>query len=120
MLRPSTELLADLFDHAKSVIIRSGIANDHDAEQIASDLCSAISEAWGGQIIYVGKEAQFRVARRDAELWRDFTGDNHPELAAKYNISVQTVYRRLAIIRSAIEADTQLDLLSAPQSEETG
>jgi Mor family transcriptional regulator len=62
----------------------------------------------GGGQIYVPLDA----ARRNAEIYKAFTGDNHFELARRYHTTVNSVYR---IIRQerARRSVKQLSLMEA-------
>ena len=44
---------------------------------------------WAGQLAYFPVD---RV-RRDALIYDEFAGDNHSELARRYHVSVQTIYK---------------------------
>jgi Mor family transcriptional regulator len=44
---------------------------------------------YGGGQIYVPMD----TARRNAEIYKAFTGDNHFELARRYHMSVSSVYK---------------------------
>ena len=86
------EFLADLFDHTKDILVRGGITSDR-AEEIATEVCSNMLLTWGGQQIYFPRGLHVRVSERDLKLYDDFNGTNHNELASKYNVSVQWVYK---------------------------
>lgn len=86
------EFLADLHDHTKDILVRSGIAADR-AEEIAGEVCSNMLLTWGGQQIYFPRGIHVRISKRDMELYDNFNGTNHNDLAAKYNVSVQWVYK---------------------------
>lgn len=63
------------------------------AEEFGQDCADDIAEAWGGQNFYIPMDMIGKARSRDAELYDKFTGDNHAELAIKYNLSTQHVYR---------------------------
>ena len=72
-----------------------------------------LAEDWGGSSVYIPKNLASRFRRRDAELFRAFTGHNIEELARKYGLTRQRVYAILKAER-ARRAHAQLSLPGLP------
>jgi len=108
------ELLRDLADQANSLLSDYGVSTDV-AEQVGCALADHLAQHWGGQLINFPKDACFKVAQRDLDIWTEFNGRNHPYLAQKYNLSQRAIYdivRRMK--RQAME--DQIDLFD-PDSD---
>ena len=66
------------------------------AEKAGQQVAERLRVQWGGQHVYVSKDKP----RRDAAIYAAFTGDNHHELATRFNLSVGAVY---SIIKAEME-----------------
>lgn len=107
--RDAPELLADLVDRCVAICHAKGVdANTADA--IALALEEEMSACWGGQVIYFPKGARMRVAERHLQIYREFTGHNHAELAQRYDISMHWVYAIIKRVGGEIRAKKQLDM----------
>lgn len=80
------------------------------AEIVATEIVVLYSHLWGGQLAYFPKTPAVILSQRNQQLYDDFNGRNHAEVAAKYGLSVQAVYRIVKRIRVAIIARDQGDL----------
>ena len=87
------ELLSDiagkisLFAHTEY-----GLPKD-TADVFGERIADLIAEEWGGQSLYIPIGLARRRAVRNERILEEFTGDNVPQLARKYGMSIQTVYR---------------------------
>lgn len=89
-----SELLRDFADKATELAKDFGLSVEK-AEELGNRMKIMLSEDWGGQMLYIPMTAG-RIAQREARnvaIRREFTGDNVADLAAKYRLSVHTVYR---------------------------
>lgn len=90
------ELLASVEAHVATQI-RTELATSGltiiRMESMASGIGKRIAEnlrhTWGGQLVYFPVDR----SRRDAQVYEEFTGDNHAELARTYHVCVQTIYK---------------------------
>ncbi len=67
------------------------------AKDFGRRVADMLAEDWGGASVYIPKNLASHFRRRDAELYRAFTGDNVQELAQKYGLTQQRIY---AIIKA--------------------
>lgn len=110
LMHDAPEMLMDLFDAVSLKAQQAGI--DHDtADQIALDAVDELSECWAGQQLYFAKGVNMRLRKRDLNIYQDFTGNNHADLASKYNVSVVWVYAVIKKVKQQIESETQGSLL---------
>lgn len=87
-----TELLQDLAAKLERTAQEQlGVGSDK-ARRFATEAVGLIADDWGGQLIYVPMNAVGRRTQRNLQIWREFKGDNHAELATRHNLCVQRVY----------------------------
>lgn len=75
-------------------------------ENLGRVVSSRLAEEWGGQLVYI----PMNIGRRNARIYDAFTGDNVHELAKKFRLSVQRVYKIIADER----AQRRMPQLSLP------
>lgn len=100
-------------DAARAEIARIGKAPGDAPRRIALAVTDYLVSAWGGAQVYVPKD----LARRNARIFDDFTGDNIRDLAVKYKISDPWIYRIIASERERRRMK-QLTLPGLPGLEE--
>lgn len=107
-----TELMQDLADKvselAQSML---GIPGPR-AKVFATEVAGAIADDWGGQSVYIPMEMVGRLSERNLKIYREFTGNNVPELAMRYKLSVQQIYVIIKVQRD-LHAPKQLSLLDS-------
>jgi Mor family transcriptional regulator len=104
--RQACELIADLSATLTESLVAKGMANDAAAE-IGSDVADKVAEHWGGQNVYFPFDL---AARRNAQIYAKFTGDNQDKLATEFGTSVQHIYRVIKI-QKAIEMASRQPML---------
>lgn len=104
------ELLIDLAKRIEQQLIEKGLTNTDNARQFAIELSQSVAKDWGGQQVYIPKNLSSILNERDYAIYQDFNGRNHAELAKKYNVSVQWVYKIINKIHSKAYNKIQGDL----------
>lgn len=61
------------------------------AEVVGEEGALAIAERFGGQYVYLSKLESLQRKDRNAAIRQAFNGRNYRELAAKYNLSTQSI-----------------------------
>jgi len=97
------EFLADLFDIVSRLGQQQGLNKD-EADELADLIVDDVCDEWGGLPIYIGKGTHMKLSQRDLDVYREFTGDNHQELAHQYGISKVWVYAILRRVKRQLEA----------------
>ena len=93
------ELLIDLAEQC-SVALRETAGLDNDkAEQVGREIADRMASHWGGQNIYFPMGLSYKLSQRDRQIYDDFTGANHSELARKYGVSLQWIYKIVKTVR---------------------
>lgn len=95
------ELLRDLADQVAVKIAELGVDNEKCAD-IGFAVAEHIREHWGGQPIYLPKGVQYDFSRRDLEVFEQFNGHNHAELAREYNLTVMRIYQIIKAVRAEL------------------
>lgn len=91
--RQGKAMLLDLRDHACQLLKNLKSVDALAADQISNELMYQISQHWGGQSIYIIKDDTFQAEERDIQIYKEFNGHNHTELAKKYDLTEVYIYR---------------------------
>lgn len=97
-------------------LIVEDVCNTHGAEElapaIAFDVIERLRLHWGGADLYLPKATLWALGRRDAEIYRKFTGTNVPALAREYSLTERQIYAIIARCRKAHIDRTQIKMFS--------
>lgn len=100
-------------EELKIQLARRGLLDDTQRQKVASDigrqLADFLSLTWGGQQVYIPKDNK----RRAAIIYDEFDGTNVSELARKYGLCIQTIYKIIRSERQARSMTQQCSLLNA-------
>jgi Mor family transcriptional regulator len=107
------ELLADLALLTREFLIDRARMPADQAELLARELAEHVRRDWGGQIIYVPSGHGHDVAQRWQQIWAEFKGDNHADLARKFDCNVTHIYRIIRRLREIERRKTQGSLFPA-------
>ena len=111
--RQGKALLNDLRDLSARLLQNDVQLDQEFANQVANELAFQIAQHWGGQSVYIIKDDTFLADERDLKIYNECNGINHSELARKYKISVQYVYRIVKRVSEAERARRQPDLFAS-------
>lgn len=104
------ELLRELMAKTAAVLREKGGLAENVSNELAAAVVDMVRADLGGQLIYFPKGTMMDVQARDLDMWQDFNGHNHEELARKYDLAVPVVYDRLKKIKRHIMARHQTEL----------
>ena len=104
------ELVADLEDQAVACLMSVLPMERQQAVEVSKKLSHHLTSNWDGQLIYFPKNLLGRVSERDLKSYKEFNGKNHVELARKYDLTVQHIYRIVKEVGMAERAKNQGDL----------
>lgn len=97
------ELIADLEAQATACLLSIAPVDRDMATQISKQLAQHLTNNWRGQIIYFPKNHGGTLDERDKQIYAEFNGKNHQQLAKKYDLAVQQVYK---IVKAVGQAET--------------
>lgn len=109
-----TELLQDLSAKLKVLAVEFGMPETR-AHSFAQEAAGQVADDWGGQLVYVPMDLVGRNSMRNARIYAEFSGDNHANLASRYGLSVQAIYRILKVQRE-LRTPKQASLLNSAES----
>jgi len=95
------ELLIDLAQNIAHVLAELIELDQERGEHVGQEVANRMSAHWGGQLIYFPIGTAIKLSARDLAIWNDFTGQNHSDLARKYGVSLQWIYKIVKAMRQA-------------------
>lgn len=93
------ELLVELAQHTACTIKEVVEIDTAVADQIGEAVANRMMQIWGGQNVYFPMGMAWKVNQRDLEIFREFNGRNHHELARKFGVSLQWIYSVVKRVR---------------------
>lgn len=102
-------LLVEVIDVMQAELQRQHF-EESEAKLTASKLVGVMAHYFGGKSFYLPAGDKIKEALRDTQIYRDFTGNNVPELIKKYRLSESTIYAILRQQRSLQRKRHQMDL----------
>ena len=103
------ELLTDIDAHVKAFLVEFGVEPEI-AEHVAINLVNHLVEHWGGQLINFPKDHIYKNAKRDAEIYDAFDGNNHAALSREFGVSVRAIYDIIRRTRKRRIDEVQISL----------
>lgn len=98
-------LLAELNALLRQELLRLGCD-----PSVSLELVIAISKQIGGMQVYFPRGQVLEYLVRDMKIWRDFDGNNVPELVERYHVTYKTVYKAIKRMRRLEVKKHQFDL----------
>lgn len=111
------DLLTEAVEPIAKALRESLGVSEEMAEAASVEVTLLFAHLWGGQVIYIPKGVSIQASKLHQQIYDDFTGRNHHQVATKHNVSVQYVYRVIKRMRAAIIARDQRDLFAPPSDE---
>lgn len=108
--KPGVELLSDLSERISAYL--SATIPEERALEIGDEIALQMAGYWGGQLIYFPKGKYVLLSRRDRLIYAEFTGNNQKDLARKFDVSEQHIYRIIKAMRRSDLADRHGDLFT--------
>ncbi|ARU23629.1 Mor transcription activator family protein [Ralstonia syzygii] len=93
------ELLVDLAQHAASALVELASLDKDKADQLGREIADRMAAHWGGQNIYFPMGLSLKLSQRDQQIYGEFNGTNHSDLARKHGVSLQWVYKIVKAMR---------------------
>jgi len=106
------ELLVDLAEQCSLALKESAGLDKDKADQVGREIAERMASHWGGQNIYFPMGLSYKLSQRDRQIFDDFTGANHSELARKYGVSLQWIYKVVKTVRQEEIARRQGDMFA--------
>ncbi|SHE19272.1 Mor transcription activator family protein [methanotrophic endosymbiont of Bathymodiolus puteoserpentis (Logatchev)] len=87
------EIIQDIYAYSLESIKNNPAISDKDAANIALDIAQSTRHRWGGILVYIPKGDALDTKNKKQNIRHDFNGSNHIDLARKYKVSVQSIYK---------------------------
>lgn len=105
-LRKWPERLHQLYELHRAFNLRRGMGAEQAALD-ARDRCILLGDYLGGRPYNLPRGDALRVALRDKQIYLEFNGKNHEQLAERYGLDVTHVYRILRVQNKLYRAKMQ-------------
>jgi Mor family transcriptional regulator len=102
------EKLVEIYEHLVNDYLK-----DHPAEiarSMAERAALIMSEVGGGRVFYLPKAEKLKKNFRNNQIWKEFNGRNHENIAKDHNMSVQHIYKIIADYREANKSQMALNM----------
>lgn len=106
------ELLVDLTEHVAASLVELVSMEDEAAKHVAREVTDRMAAHWGGQNVYFPMGLAGRLSRRDREIFEAFNGTNHSDLARRYSVSLQWIYKIVKAVKKDEIARRQADMFA--------
>ena len=73
----------------------------------ASALADRLADYWGGQVIVFPRDFLYKLAKLEIEIYGNFTGHNHDELARSYRMTTRGIRKLIARVRAKLAKQSQ-------------
>jgi Mor family transcriptional regulator len=113
-----TDLLSEAVDPIARALQESLGVSAELAEAASVEVTMLFAHLWGGQVVYIPKGVSIQASKLHQQIFDDWSGRNHHEVATKHGVSVQYVYRVVKRMRALIIARDQHDLFAPPPDPE--
>ncbi|MBD1584861.1 Mor transcription activator family protein [Pseudoalteromonas sp. S16_S37] len=87
------------------------------ATKLGLDVIDTVRTTFGGEYVYVCKGRKLDAMLKSNQIWAEFRGNNHRELAKKFGCSVQWVYTVIRTKNMILYGDVQGDLFDGHNNE---
>jgi Mor family transcriptional regulator len=111
------ELLQTLADHVALSAKETLDISPELAEAHGNEVAMQMATIWGGQQLYMPKGIHIQASKLHQQIFDEWKGRNHREIAMKHNLSLAFVYKVIKRMRLAVVARDQGDLFT-PYEEE--
>jgi Mor family transcriptional regulator len=111
------ELLVDLADQIAVALKETLRLTGEQALQIGREIAERMAGHWGGQNVYFPMGLSYKLSQRDRQIFDEFNGTNHSDLARKYVVSLQWIYKIVKAVRQEEMARRQGDMFAETEPE---
>lgn len=89
------------------------------ARFVMREIAHALCLEYGGNEVYVPKDLELQLDKRDLQIWERFKGDNTWQLAAEFGLTERQIRYICAVMRKRSTALNQMELPGLQEPENT-
>ncbi|MFI8017644.1 Mor transcription activator family protein [Serratia marcescens] len=112
------ELMKGVADAVVHVLLHQARLPQQEAQSVASALVERLTFAWGNSTIQIPKGQRYINLQRYRRIFDEFTGDNHSQLAKKFECSIQWIYAVVKRMRQDYINRHQADMFNELPDDE--
>jgi Mor family transcriptional regulator len=114
--KEAAELINTLVELGTRTLVEQCSLPEPQARESMREIAHNLARNYGGSYMYVPKDSEFQLTKRDLEIYEQLVGGNANEVARRHNLSVQQVYAINRHVREKTLRDRQrpLDGLDEP------
>ncbi len=105
------EIINDLVDVSSRAIAAELDLEEQKALQLGEMIAQHFCDMYGGCQIYIPVGFVLKLSQRDRQIFAEFNGKNHSELAKKWGCSERTIYGVIRRVRAQGFSPDQIELL---------
>lgn len=106
----TAETLLVLLDSIERKLLENKV-DEEQATKLATLIVDDFRHQCGGMSVYIPKGVGLDAILKHNQIYQDFRGNNHTELAKKYGYSEQRIYQIVRAIHAAESKRIQPELL---------
>lgn len=106
------ELLIDLTEHVAAALKELVSMEEAAARHVAQEVADRMAAHWGGQNVYFPMGLAGKLSRRDRLIYEEFNGTNQSDLARKWGVSLQWIYKIVKAVRKDEITRRQVDMFA--------
>ena len=85
-----------MLDVLTDELVRKAHFDKGKAAELAGLAVSALAFHFGGRPFYLPRGDAMRRCARDGQIWAEFTGNNHEDLAERFGLAISQIYKIVA------------------------
>lgn len=106
----SAELVLRLVELGSRELVEQLGVVELQAREVMREIAHNLARHYGGQFMYVPKDQEFALTKRDMEIYEELGSGNVHEVAAKWGLTERQVYAINSYVRDQIMRKRQGEL----------
>lgn len=103
----AAEMIKALVDLGTRTLVEQCSLTEPQARESMREIAHNLARNYGGSYMYVPKDSEFQLTKRDMEIYERMIGGNANELAREFDLSVQQIYSINRHVREKLLRDRQ-------------
>ena len=117
--KEAAELIKVLVELGTRTLVKQCGLPEAQARESMREIAHNLARNYGGSYMYVPKDSEFQLTKRDLEIYGRMIGGNANELAREFDLSVQQIYSINRHVREKVLRDRQGTLVGIDTTDAT-